>query len=226
VELDRRLAHSNGMNPALTRVTCVLAVGLGAVLLTPAAASAKGPSQAFLDGPGISSPIPVRDPNDATIGPDLAALVEQSGLFAQLSCSQCDGRMNHRPTGELGPRYRATYTVGATAGVASPSNQIIQYLFPYALPDPVTYMPAGQRFLTQKTVGGWFVASPRLRHLLNDLGVPLRDSAQPGEPTPAVANGQPWRPPLALVALTLVSLMGLIAVNRGRQRKQHTGIGA
>jgi hypothetical protein len=202
------------MNRGFSRVILVFALCVAPVLLASPPAFAKGPSQAILEGPGISSPIAMRDPGAPTIGPDLAALVTDSGLFTGLSCRTCEDRLRHRPTGELGPRYTATYTMGTG------SNEVVQYLFPYAAPDPVTYVPAGQRFYGESTVGGWFIARPRLQRLLIDLGVPAEEASAPpvGVCDPMPGSGSATRA-LFIVTAALGTFAALAEVIRRLRRR-------
>jgi hypothetical protein len=65
----------------LMRLTFVFVVAAVVALGASLSAIAKGPSRAVIEGPGISSPISLPGPNEATIGPELAALVMDSGLF-------------------------------------------------------------------------------------------------------------------------------------------------
>lgn len=141
------------------------------VLAGEPAAFAKGPSQGVVEGPGILAPITLRGPGEPTIGPDLAAVAQKSGFFVGLWCRTCDSRLVHRPEQELGPRYTVTYTLRRPGGF----SMILQYVFPYAVPRPVTYMPPDQRFWEGNvTVGGWYVARAGLRRTLIDLGIPKK----------------------------------------------------
>jgi hypothetical protein len=146
-----------------------------AVLIALAAglpAFAKGPSQAVVDGPGLSTPIALSEPGDPTIGPELADMVQKSGFLVGLWCRTCDRRLDHRPPGALGPRYTVTYTMAMDTAEGTRSSEVVQYVFPNAEPRPLTYMPAGQRFWGRtRTAGGWYVARSGLRRLFADLGV-------------------------------------------------------
>ena len=68
----------------LMRLTFVFVVAAVVALGASLSAIAKGPSRAVIEGPGIPSPISLPGPNEATIGPELAALVMDSGLFTEL----------------------------------------------------------------------------------------------------------------------------------------------
>ncbi len=192
----------------LTRLTLVFVVAAVMALGASFPAIAKGPSRAVIEGPGISSPIALPGPNEATIGPELAALVMDSGLFTGLWCRTCDGRLRHSPSEQLGPRYTITYAMTMTSDKGTRSNPLVQYVFPYAVPDPVTYVPPGQRFWMQATVGGWFIAGPKLRRLLIDLGVPSEASAHPARVAGSNEGGMSMRTvvPVTVAVLILAAL--------------------
>ena len=150
-----------------------LVLAASVVALGPAPTFAKGPSSAVIEGPGIDSSITLPEPGATTIGVDLARLIQDSGLFTE-SCRTCDDRLRQPPSGELGPRYVITYSMGTTGGGGTRSSGLVQYVYPMATPDPVTYLPADQPFLGGESAGGWYVARPRLARLLIRLGVPPR----------------------------------------------------
>lgn len=200
-------------------VTAILVAAVVILLSASVPAEAKGPSRALIEGPGISSPITLPGPNETTIGPELAALIKDSGVFVELWCQTCDERLRHQPTEELGSKYTVTYTMTVTINNRTRSNPVVQYIFPNAAPDPVTYVPPGQRFWgTQRTVGGWFIARPRLRHLLVGLGVPLDASTRPTRAS--VANeGRTWVWPVVLAIAAILILAGLALITR----RMHSG---
>ncbi|MEX2650913.1 MAG: hypothetical protein WD473_00490, partial [Acidimicrobiia bacterium] len=135
-----------------------------ALLLSAPAAQAKGPSQGVIEGPGIAPPLALRDPGERTIGPNLAAMVQESGLLAQLFGN--DDVRELPPSGELGARYTVRYTMDGTEKAV-----VTQYVFPFATTGPVTYMPPGQRFWDNgRTGGGWFSAKRKLRDLVEGFG--------------------------------------------------------
>ena len=73
-----------------------------------------------------------------------------------------------QPTADLGPRYQVAYRVPGPSGTST----IIQDVYPYAKPSPVTYVRAGQRFWTDnRTYGGWFVSTAALKTALVDGGI-------------------------------------------------------
>jgi hypothetical protein len=157
------------------RREAIVAVGVlvGLMVLGPSAL-AKGPSQAVIEGPGLASPVALRERGARTIGPVLSTMVEASGFFSGLSGS--DDMTAREPDGELGPRYRVNYTLG---GLGRPSV-ITQYVYPFAAAGPITYMPPGQRFWQGETTGGgWYTGGFELSRVLNYLGVEPPLAARP-----------------------------------------------
>ena len=92
------------------------------------------------------------------------------------------------------------YRVPGPSGVST----IVQDVYPYAKPSPVTYMPAGQHvWAGQRTHGGWFVAGPGLKATLVAAGLPQ-------SPPPVASSGSfPWTWLLAGV-LAVVILLALV----------------
>ena len=142
----------------------VLTAMVAAVLLSAPIAHAKGPSQGVIEGPGIAPPLELHDPGERTIGPDLAAMVQESGFLDQLFGN--DDVRELPPPGELGARYTVRYTMDGT---------VTQYVFPFAASGPVTYMPPGQLYWGNgRTGGGWFSAKRKLRDLVEGFGATPR----------------------------------------------------
>jgi hypothetical protein len=184
----------------------LVVLAAAAMALGASPAFAKGPSHAGIEGPGIASPIELPGPNATTIGPDLAQLVIDSGLFTG-TCRTCEDRLRARPSGAVGPRYTITYTMGDASGG---KDQVVQYVFPFAEPDPVMYLPAAQQFLGRTTVGGWFSARPRLRQLLIRLGVPPQQSFQQASPR----RDSTWMVTVLSIAAAVVLLTAVALVMR------------
>jgi hypothetical protein len=157
------------MKPVLL-LLAVLALG------APAAALAKGPSAASIDGPGTGGGIEVKG-NLAPESP-LFQLSERAGFFPAVFRQTPDPMRNGRPQGELGPKYTVTYTVPGPEGE---TFTLRQDLYPYAQ-SPVTYMEPGQKVYRIETRGGWFVAGPRLKETLVSAGLPrIAPSGSSGE---------------------------------------------
>jgi hypothetical protein len=151
-----------------------LAAALVAVLV-PALGLAKGASEATIAGPGLASPIRLGGSGEPGSGSRLARVAESAGFFQAVFGQQPDPMRSSRPRGTLGPRYRITYVMPGPNGRAA---RIRQDVYPFAKPAPVTHMAPGQRFFgTERTRGGWFVASKTLRKLLVAVGVPARSPA-------------------------------------------------
>lgn len=214
-ELEPNRSHGckSRVTRSLTRVGLFSAVVLVMAVAAGLPALAKGPSQAVIEGPGISSPVALREPGEATIGPELAAMVQKSGFFVGLWCRTCETRLDHRPPGALGRRYTVTYTMTITTKERTRSSNVGQYVFPYATPRPVTYMPADQRFWAgTRTAGGWFIARSGLRRLFVDLGLTTNATSA----TRAVETEAVSRRPLVerdhpLTALWLAVALGALA---------------
>jgi hypothetical protein len=131
----------------------------------------------------LTNRITLRESDDSTDSL-LGAIAEESGFLTVAACGPCDDRLRHPPTEQLGPRYTVTYTMMRSPGVRARSDKVVQYVYPLAVPQPVTYMPPGQRFWRQATVGGWFVGSGALRLELQEARVPLSAAS-----TPSPASG-------------------------------------
>jgi hypothetical protein len=117
--------------------------------------------------------------------------------------------LSTRPAGELGPRYTITYTMPGPGGV---TDELVQDLYPYAHPTPVTYLQPGQGYFgTEKTVGGWYVASTTLKDELVAVGLPQGPPAGGG-------SGIPWTAiEIAAAAIvTAAAALGAVLVARWR----------
>jgi hypothetical protein len=156
-----------------------------------APALAKGASEIVIQGPGLVHPITVK-PGDSPSSDQLMPLMIDSRFFLGLCHGRCESRsrLAHRPSRGLGPRYTLTYTMNLEVT----PHEVVQYVFPYAQPKPVTYMPARQTFLRhRKTGGGWFVAPLRLERELINLGIPAtaaEATATPPLPSPVATAGR------------------------------------
>jgi hypothetical protein len=102
----------------------------------------------------------------------------------------------------LGPRYVVTYVVPGPEGV---EDVLRQYLYPYAAPGPVSYMPPGQKFFGwRETAGGWFVAPARYKSELVAAGLPARPTTERRE-----VDAFPWTAVGALAALGAALVVGV-----------------
>jgi len=145
----------------MIRLTFVAAIA--AALLVPAVASAKGPSEATISGPGFSKKIDVlNDGSGGTVGGDLT---QQSGFFPA-AFGQSPDPMLHRRPAHLGPRYTIVWKVPGGA----PNLRLRQDIYPYARGGSVTYMKPGQPIFDMTTRGGWY-RDPQLKQTLVSLGL-------------------------------------------------------
>jgi hypothetical protein len=186
----------------MRRLLLLATLGALAALVASAPVAAKGPSTASITGPGLGQALPVK--GDGEGGPDtpLGSLVQLGGYFAQVFTQIPDQTVRARPAGVLGPRYRVVYRVpGPNGGVST----LVQDVYLYAKPSPVTYMPAGQRvWVGQRTHGGWFVAGPGLKAALLAAGLP--------KSPPAPGGSFPWA--WTVVGIVLVVALLALALRR------------
>jgi hypothetical protein len=147
----------------------LLVAALGAALLLPALATAKGPDLASISGPGLGHTVTIGGDGEGGESP-LGILVTQGGFFAQMYGATGPGTLRARPKLSLGPRYQVTYRVpGGDAGAST----VQQDLYPYAARGPVSFMSRGQMFWgTQRTTGGWFRGTQALKQVLVQVGLP------------------------------------------------------
>jgi hypothetical protein len=205
------------MKRGLALALSSVAIGVVGILWTSPPAVAKGPSQGIITGPGLSEPITLREPGAATIGPDLAGVVEQSGFFVGLGGGDRD-RLARRPAGDLGPRYTITYSMTLSD---RDSGTIVQYVYPYAEPLPITYMPAKQTYWGTKTVGAWYAARVGFRQTLIDVGLPASASPQPAagsDAGPSAVSRPAGSILTGLVVATVFLALALVAILMRRNR--------
>ena len=156
-----------------SRSLLVFAVVATVGLVLAAAAAAKGPSEAKITGPGLSSPLVLKGEGEGP-GSPLGNFTQQAGFFPAMFGQSPDPMLQLRPA-SLGPRYTVTYTVPGPDNV---SDTIRQDLYPYAQRSPVTYMKPGQVFFGREhTRGGWYRGSSTLKTLLVKEGLPAQAPA-------------------------------------------------
>lgn len=191
------------------RITTIALAVLAGALALPAVAAAKGPDQASISGPGLQGSVPIKGDGESGFGTPLGNLVEFGGYFPAVFGQQPDPMLKARPKVDLGPRYTVTYRV---PGPGAGPSRIVQYVYPYAKPYAVSYMPPGQRFwVDQHTRGGWFLANAELKGTLVRLGLPAT------APAPGGGEAFPWRPVgfgLAAAFAILLAVGGVLAVRR------------
>jgi hypothetical protein len=189
----------------MRRLLLLATVGTLAALAVSAPASAKGPSSASVSGPGLDRALPVKGQGEGGPGTPLGSLVQYGGYFPQVFGQSPNPLTRTRPAGDLGPRYRVTYRVPGGSGIST----LVQDVYPYAKPSPVTYMRAGQRFWgSQHTHGGWYVSGTGLKAALVKAGLPKSPPATGG-------SSFPW----AWTALGTAGVVLLLALALHRRRE-------
>jgi len=167
------------MHIRLLLVSAVAALGLTLV----ATAAAKGPSEAKIEGPGLSSPLVLKGDGEGP-GTLLGDFTQQAGFFPAMFGQSPDPILRAK-AGSLGPKYAITYTVPGPDNV---NDTIRQDLYPYARGGSVTYMRPGQEFFGRmSTRGGWYRSTSALKALLVREGLPARaTAARPASHFPAM----------------------------------------
>ena len=153
------------------RRSMLLAAALTALLLFPAAATAKGPSAATISGPGLSHALTIEGfgegEGDSTS--PLGILVTETGFFPQAFEQTPSSTTRSRPADRLGRRYDVKYTVPGPSG----DSTLRQALYPYAVNGPASYMTPGQKLWgTQSVPGGWYRGTDTLKGMLVKEGLP------------------------------------------------------
>ncbi len=192
------------------RALAVLKLGL-IVLANGSPAGAKGVTHITIEGPGLTKPILLRQA-------DIQTLTYWSGFYSALaSCRRVDSCTPGVPKGNLGPRYVATYVLMMpTRSGGEVRSELVQYLYPNAQPEPLAYLPPGQRYSGGRTTGGTFaISGPLLQHMVG-----LDDAASPAAPT-AVPTQPPVEPsefPIGIAAaLAIMALLIGLFVWRARR---------
>lgn len=165
-------------------------------LALPAVAAAKGPSAASIDGPGTGGGIDIW--GSLAPGSPLTELSERAGFHAAVFRQTPDPMLADRPRGILGPKYTITYTVPGPEGETFVLHQDV---YPYAMPEPVTYMEPGQKVFRIETHGGWFMASSSLKDTLVSAGLPA------GAPRGSASDGSPFLSAELLSAMAAAALL-------------------
>jgi hypothetical protein len=145
-------------------------------LALPATAAAKGPSGAAISGHGITT---IRIWGAEGSSTPFWRLVEATGWF-EAAWGSPSHLPQEQPRAELGPRFTIMWRVPS-------SNNLLQDVYPYAKPYPLTYMPPGQRLYGTPVKGGWYAGGARLDDVLRRIGVP----AMPPASAPSAASPPP-----------------------------------
>ena len=187
--------------------TCLVAFAAAAI---PTAALAKGASEAVITGPGLGGPIQL-GPGEPGSSTELADIAQSAGFFAAVFGQTPDPIAVDRPEGPLGPKYTITYVM---PGPDNQRSELVQQIYPYAEPDPVTYTEPGQRFwTTQRTHGGWYVATwEPLKEQLVAAGLPATPPAVGSDG--GGGDGFPWIIVGVLAALGVGALVAITATGR------------
>ena len=189
-------------------LTFALAV-LGA--FAPAAALGKGASEATIVGPGLAGPITLAGEGEPG-GEALMLIAQEAGFFPAVFTQSPDPMLDERPEGTLGPKYTVTYVM---PGPNNEEDELVQSLYPYASPSPIAYVAPGQPFwTTEKTRGGWYVATSSLKDQLVAAGLPE------SPPTSTPSSEFPWRIVGPVGVFLVVTVLGGLAVLLLRRRPQ------
>ena len=194
----------------------LLVIAMLLVLAVAAPAEAKGPTKVTIEGAGLTQPIVLG-------GSSVGILFFESGVADGLgACLAADRCSPHRPQGDLGPKYVATYTVRfPNRSGHMVDNQLVQYLYPHAQPTPLAYLPPGQPYGGARTVGGTFrVGDTMLADVIghgfggSPSPPPLPIAEQPAAGNTSVVPG--------VVAAIAILLVAFVAVLWARRRSRPT----
>ena len=175
----------------------LLAAALTALLLFPAAATAKGPSAATITGPGLAHALTIEGFGEGGDTSPLGILVSEGGFFPQVFGQTPVATTRSRPADRLGQGYAVTYTVPGPNG----DSTLRQTLFPYAVNGPASYMAPGQKFWgSESTQGGWYRGTATLKAMLVKAGLPAT------APTKRAGRGQAHKRAVAVGAGAGVAL--------------------
>jgi len=193
----------------MKRTALVLAV-IAATVAAPAALS-KGPSEAAVSGPGLDGTITISGFGEPGSPTPLGTLVDSGGFFPAVFARTPDPMLASSPADTLGPRYTVRYTLpGPTERPAT----IVQQLYPYATPAPVTYTAPGQPYWKgQRSHGGWYQGSAALKRALVGAGLPAK--------APGTDSG--WPPTLIGSIAAAALLAAALTAGVIRRVRRHGG---
>ena len=194
-------------------------------LLSPAAALPKGASEATIEGPGLDGAVTIPGDGEGG-GTTLGRLVELSGFFPSVFEQTPNPMLDTKPNVTLGARYVVRYVMPGPEGQES---ILVQHVYPYAKPYPVSYTKPGQPFWGatsqdaaarrdgQHTFGGWYASTAELTQTLAAVGLPARP--------PSPDDGGFWQDTPSLVGVAVgigAALLVLVVLLRRltRQRPQ------
>jgi hypothetical protein len=217
----------------LIALAVVMSIAAGMTLATPALA--KGPSQARITGPGLAHAIVISGGGEPGEQSQLAALAEQTNLFAVLFgpggiVPQPSRPHNPPAKASLGARYTVVYTVpGVEPQPGQEFGRIRQEIYPHAPGGALIFTPHGQNGFGQKLrMAGWLRGGAELTTTLSHLGVLPGSHSQTAQQarhsagTPAAvarhadSRAQGWLVALA-VAIAAAALAGTALLLRHRK---------
>jgi hypothetical protein len=191
----------------MTRSVLTALAALLVLACIPASALAKGPSEASIEGPGLSGSLTLPGAEGSGL---LGDFIMSAGFFPAVFRQSPDPMLEARPQATLGPRYVVTYAVPGPSGA---EDVLYQDVYPYAKPDPVTYTEPGQRFWgTEETRGGWFVGLYGLKDQLVEAGLPATAPTAAADEDPF-----PWTMVAAFAVLGALVVFALGAFARRRR---------
>ena len=136
------------------------------------------------------------------------------------SCLAKGGCMHHRPGGELGPRFVATYVMlFPNASGREVRSRVVQYLYPQVSPKPLAYIPAGQPYSGRRTVGGTFRFSPTLLTNVTGLDLSATPVAPPAAAPPVARPSNSGIDVTMLVGISALVAFGVIVARAWRRRR-------
>lgn len=153
------------------------------LLVHGAVALAKGPESVTIAGPGIEDPVELMDAVhwpiscDETCPPDpMVRLMEQTGLWYAAGDVP---KAREQPLGDLGPRYKLTWTRGGFPDEPVEERTFYQFLYLDAEGGPSVHTPV-QASLQDSGghVFGWSKAPRGLVDSLRELRAPLPGSGK------------------------------------------------
>lgn len=197
----------------MRRVVFFACLAALAAVVFPTAALAKGASEATIVGPGLSAPIELSASGGSESSGELGNIAMSAGFFPAVFAQTPDPMLDERPEGALGPKYTVTYVM---PGPNNQRSELVQDIYPYAQPDPVTYTQPGQRYwTTQRTRGGWYVATfEPLKEQLVAAGLPATAPTVGGSDD----DGFPWVVIGVIAAAAALIGAAVVATLHGRRR--------
>jgi len=177
-------------------------------LLVAAGAQAKGASEATIEGPGLGGRVSIPGDGEPGGGTTLSTVAQLAGFFPAVFGQTPDATLDASPATSLGPRYTVRYAMPGPGG----SSMIVQDVYPYAKPAPVTHTTAGQLvWQGQRTVGGWYMTTAELKIALEGVGLPA---------DPPADDGSSWSSTLLVEIVVALAIIGAIALGFSAARKR------